>query len=143
MVCEQEPARAWAARFVPALGADDDPLTGLTTATGEQLLGAAQVLRDRMGDQPGTIPTAPVVDGDLLPESPLDAFEGGRAVDVPLIIGTNDTEGRLFELPRLRMDVLVSEERASQMFALTQPELRDQVLAAYEGTAHRKDLGGD
>jgi para-nitrobenzyl esterase len=143
MVFGQERARAWAAGFVSALGADDDPLTGLTTASAEQLLAAAQVLRDRMGDQPGTIPTAPVVDGDLLPESPLDAFEGGRAADVPLIIGTNDTEGRLFELPRLRMDVLVSEERAAKMFALTQPELRDQVLAAYEGTPFRKDLGGD
>jgi para-nitrobenzyl esterase len=143
MVFGQERARAWAAAYVTALGADDDPLAGLTTATPHQLLGAAQVLRDQLGDQPGTIPTAPVVDGDLLPEAPLDAFEAGRAVDVPLIIGTNDTEGRLFELPRLRMDVLVSEERAAQMFALTQPELREQVLAAYEGTPHRRDLGGD
>jgi para-nitrobenzyl esterase len=143
MVFGQERARAWAAQYVTALGADDDPLAGLTTATPHQLLGAAQVLRDHLGDQPGTIPTAPVVDGELLPEAPLDAFEAGRAVDVPLIIGTNDTEGRLFELPRLRMDILVSEERAAQMFALTQPELRDQVLAAYEGTPHRRDLGGD
>ncbi|WP_433031137.1 carboxylesterase/lipase family protein [Actinomycetospora sp. CA-053990] len=143
MVFGQERARGWAAGFVSALGADDDPLRGLTSATPDELLAAARILRESIGDQPGTIPTAPVVDGDLLPESPLDAFEGGRAVDVPLIIGTNDTEGRLFELPRLRMDVLVSEERASQMFALTQPELREQVLTAYEGTAHRKDLGGD
>jgi len=143
MVFGQERARAWAARYVTALGADDDPLAGLITATPHQLLGAAQVLRDRMGDEPGTIPTAPVVDGELLPEAPLDAFEAGRAADIPLIIGTNDTEGRLFELPRLRMDVLVSEERAAQMFALTQPELREQVLAAYEGTPHRRDLGGD
>ena len=143
MVFGQERARAWAAGFVTALGADDDPLTGLTTATGEQLLAAARVLRDHLGDQPGTIPTAPVVDGDLLPEPPLDAFEAGRAADIPLIIGTNDTEGRLFELPRMRMDVLVSEERAAKMFALTQPELREQVLAAYEGRPFRKDLGGD
>lgn len=143
MVFGQDRARHWAAGFVTALGAADDPLTGLTTASAEQLLGAARVLRDRLGEQPGTIPTAPVVDGDLLPESPLDAFEAGRATDVPLIIGTNDTEGRLFELPRLRLDVLVSEERAARMFALTQPELRDQVLAAYDGTPHRKDLGGD
>ncbi|MHC1558047.1 carboxylesterase/lipase family protein [Actinomycetospora sp. C-140] len=143
MVFGQERARAWAAGFVSALGADGDPLAGLTGATEDQLLGAARVLRERLGDTPGTIPTAPVVDGDLLPESPLDAFEGGRASDVPLIIGTNDTEGRLFELPRLRLDVLVSEQQATRMFELTQPELREQVLAAYEGTPHRRDLGGD
>src|SRR5918997_2241305 len=79
MVFGQERARAWAAAYVTAMGADDDPLAGLTTATPHQLLGAARVLRDQLGDQPGTIPTAPVVDGDLLLEAPLDAFEAGRA----------------------------------------------------------------
>jgi para-nitrobenzyl esterase len=143
MVFGQERARRWADGFVHALGADDDPVAGLTAARPEDLLRAANVLRERLGDQPGTIPTAPVVDGDLLPESPLDAFEGGRAVDVPLIIGTNDTEGRLFELPRLKLDLLTTDETADRLFALTQPELRDQVLAAYRHTPHRKDLGGD
>ena len=142
MVFGPERARAWAAQYVAALPGPD-PLTALTSATREDLLGAAQVLRDHVGDTPGTIPTAPVVDGDLLPEAPLDAFEGGRAADVPLIIGTNDTEGRLFELPRLKLDILVSDERAEELFRQTQPELRDQVLAAYEGTPYRRDLGGD
>lgn len=143
MVFGAERARGWARGFVRALGAVADPVGGLISAPPDELLRAAHVLRARLGDQPGTVPTAPVVDGDLLPESPLDGFEGGRAADIPLIIGTNDTEGRLFELPSMRLDLLARDTTADRMFALTQPELRDQVLAAYRRTPHRRDLGGD
>ena len=37
----------------------------------------------------------PVVDHDLLPETPLAAFTDGRTAGVPLIIGTNSDEGSL------------------------------------------------
>ncbi len=37
----------------------------------------------------------PVVDHDLLPESPLAAFADGHAATVPIIIGTNNEEGSL------------------------------------------------
>jgi len=36
-----------------------------------------------------------VVDGRFLPQAPQDAFRSGRALDVPLIIGTNTGEGVL------------------------------------------------
>lgn len=70
-------------------------------------------------------------------------FRAGRTHPVPLIIGTNDTEGRFFELPGLRLDLLASDERAEAVFAATQPELREQVLAVYRGSRFRRDLGGD
>lgn len=70
-------------------------------------------------------------------------FWAGRTHPVPLIIGTNDTEGRFFELPGLRLDLLASDERAEAVFAATQPELREQVLAVYRGSRFRRDLGGD
>ena len=37
----------------------------------------------------------PVVDHDLLPQTPLAAIRDGKAADVPLIIGTNSEEGSL------------------------------------------------
>ncbi len=37
----------------------------------------------------------PVVDHDLLPQTPLAAFAAGQAANVPLIIGTNSEEGSL------------------------------------------------
>ncbi|WP_285587861.1 carboxylesterase/lipase family protein [Actinomycetospora sp. NBRC 106378] len=143
----QERASGWGERYLRELehvvGRTDDPVALLDGATTDQLLHAARRYRHAADDTPGVLLTAPVVDGDLLPEAPLDAFAAGRSAPVPLIIGTNDTEGRLFELPGLRLDLLVSDERVAAVFAATQPELRDQVLAAYRGTPYRKDLGGD
>ncbi|MDL5154983.1 carboxylesterase/lipase family protein [Actinomycetospora termitidis] len=143
----RERAGAWGGRFVEELahvmGRSGDPVGLLDTASTDQLLHAARRFRHVADETPGVLMTAPVVDGDLLPEAPLDAFAAGRSHPVPLIIGTNDTEGRLFELPGLRMDLMVTDERADAVFAATQPELRDQVLAAYRGTPHRRDLGGD
>jgi para-nitrobenzyl esterase len=49
---------------------------------------------------PGTIPVAPAMDGDVLPDYPLNAFANGTAVRVPLVIGTNKNEAALFKLMR-------------------------------------------
>ena len=40
----------------------------------------------------------PVADGTVLPQPPLDAVRGGLSADVPLLIGTNLDEWRLFAL---------------------------------------------
>ncbi|WP_375002968.1 carboxylesterase/lipase family protein [Gordonia sp. PS3] len=42
------------------------------------------------------IPFAPVVDGDYLPQHPLDAARDGNTISVPTIIGNNKDEGELF-----------------------------------------------
>ncbi len=153
-----ERASGWARQYlrelagvngIPVPGTGRDPLPAATAvrlldaASTEDLLAASRGMRNAADDTPGVLLTGPTVDGDLLPEAPLDAFEAGRSHPVPLIIGTNDTEGRLFELPGLRLDLLVSDERAHALFAATQPELSDQVLATYRGAPYRKDLGGD
>jgi para-nitrobenzyl esterase len=153
-----ERAGGWARQYVRALadvngipvpGTAREPLPAATAtrlleaASTEDLLAASDRMRSAADDTPGVLLTAPTVDGDLLPEAPLDAFAAGRSHPVPLIIGTNDTEGRLFELPGLKLDLLVSDERADAFFAATQPELGPQVLAAYRDMPHRKDLGGD
>lgn len=38
------------------------------------------------------LPLGPVVDGDLLPRSPLDALADGVAADIPLVVGSTDDE---------------------------------------------------
>jgi para-nitrobenzyl esterase len=42
------------------------------------------------------LPFAPVVDGEVLPEHPLEAITAGRAADVPLLTGSTRDEARLF-----------------------------------------------
>jgi para-nitrobenzyl esterase len=42
------------------------------------------------------LPFAPAIDGQVLPAAPLEAMAAGRGSDVPLLIGSNRDEARLF-----------------------------------------------
>lgn len=95
-------------------------------------------------DQPGSIFLSPVIDGDFLPERPLDAFKAGRAHRVPLVIGTNDREGSVFTG---RRDILATTPlRIRAIFANTKKKARKAITAQYPGLPARKpalDFGGD
>ena len=86
----------------------------------------------------------PVVDGDFLPERPLDAFRHGRAHRVPLIIGTNEREGSLF---RGRVDILPrSPWRIVSVYDNAPASSHDAMRAVYSRLpANRSavDFGGD
>ncbi|WP_433722333.1 carboxylesterase/lipase family protein [Nocardia sp. CA-129566] len=45
------------------------------------------------------LPFAPTLDGSVLLTMPIDAITAGHGVDVPLLIGSNRDEGRLFLVP--------------------------------------------
>jgi carboxylesterase type B len=55
---------------------------------------------------------APVVDGDILPQHPLEAIRAGAAADIPLIIGSNTEETHLFLLFDGSMDHMSDENVA-------------------------------
>lgn len=147
-------ARAWAADFVAILRAgtvgdaglsDAPPGELLATASLPALAAAALVLQVRTPDAiPGTFALAPVIDGDFLPERPLDAFRAGRAEPVPLIIGTNDREGSIF---RGRVDILPrSPERIRAMFLRAPVASHAAMREAYPGLPMKRaaaDFGGD
>ncbi|MCU1579751.1 MAG: carboxylesterase [Rhodoglobus sp.] len=117
----------------------------LATASVDDLIAATTRLQLLTPDKnPGTIALCPVIDGDFLPERPLDAFKAGRAAPVPLIIGTNDREGSLF---RGRLDILATTPpRIRAIFAKTKKKARKAVKAQYPGLPARRpaaDFGGD
>lgn len=117
----------------------------LLSASADQLVAATTRMQRRAPDlQPGTLALAPVIDGDFLPERPLDAFKAGRAHRVPLIIGTNDREGSLF---RGRLDILASNPRRIRaIFAKTRKKSRKALKAQYPGLPSPRpaaDFGGD
>ncbi|WP_433682615.1 carboxylesterase/lipase family protein [Nocardia sp. CA-119907] len=129
-----EDARAFARRCVEALGATPDTAAeALITAGANDIrravdMTSGKVLRER----PGLFPIAPVVDGEYLTQSPIDAITSGAAHQVPLIIGTNRDEGTLFakfadELPTTpsRMHALLTRAGGA--------ELESRVIAAYPG----------
>lgn len=128
--------------------------SGLTDAEAVQLLleadparlaRATTTLTVRSPDRyPGTIPLCPVIDGDFLPERPLDAFRDGRAHRIPLIIGTNEREGSLFSG---RIDILASTPpRMRAVFANTKKKAKKALKALYPGMPAARaalDFGGD
>lgn len=52
------------------------------------------------------LPFAPVVDGSVVPAAPLPAFAAGQGGDVPLLIGSNRDEARLFLVAAGTIDLI-------------------------------------
>ena len=124
---------------------DADAVRLLLEAGPARLARAATTLTVRSPDlYPGTIPLCPVIDGDFLPERPLDAFRDGRAHRIPLIIGTNEREGSLFSG---RIDILASTPpRMRAVFANTKKKAKKALKAQYPGIPAARaslDFGGD
>lgn len=141
-----ERAHRWARELVGILGADGaNAAEALRSATPQALIGATHALTLRCADsEPGTRATAPVVDGDLLPRHPLDAFADGSAAPLPLIIGTNSHEGRFF--PLFLNIIPTDRDRIEKMFDETDPAVKARAIASYPGYPRRRasaDLGGD
>ena len=146
----------WAAEFVELLSevADDSSTDStsredaghlLVTAAIDNLVAATTKMQLLAPDRhPGTIALSPVIDGEFLPERPLDAFKYGRAHPVPIIIGTNDREGSLFTG---RLDILATTpSRIRAIFARTRKRSRKALKALYPGLPARRpaaDFGGD
>lgn len=88
---------------------------------------------------PGTLAFAPIVDGDLVPEHPVDAFRAGRAHQIPLLLGTNRDESALFRYMASPL-LPIAEGDIRAMFAAMaaeRPELavpaEPTIRGAYDG----------
>ncbi|HET6145488.1 MAG TPA: carboxylesterase/lipase family protein [Candidatus Acidoferrales bacterium] len=93
----REEANKTAQRILTKLGLQPDQVDDLQTIPADLLLSAI----DNRGAVPGTAPIvlAPVVDGRSLPRDPFDPAAPEVSADVPLIIGTVNTEGTFFTPP--------------------------------------------
>lgn len=135
----------YAGRFLDLVGADrerpetwrDVPAQALVEATTRLLLEVDE-------SDTGTIAFAPVVDGDVVPEPPLDAAAAGRTVPVPLLVGTTRNEALLFLRARPRI-LPVTTDRVDRVFdALADqqggvvPTDPAEVLAGYPGFPARE-----
>jgi para-nitrobenzyl esterase len=135
-----------ARQFISNLGASEATAArALESASAESVRKVAlRLLLWSMRRVPGQLPFGPVVDGEFLPETPLDAFASGRAQRVPLIIGTNRGEMSLHG--RIGSILPTSVKAIDRLFEATDPTARDTVLAAYPGLPLRSDalqLGTD
>jgi para-nitrobenzyl esterase len=80
----------------------------------DKLLDLHQQTMLRLGQTAGLLPFQPLVDGESLPEQPLDAVRDGHSAGMALLAGTTRDEWKLFQLldPALaRLDPAGVEER--------------------------------
>lgn len=147
MVRTPDIATTLAERFVDILGvAPDQGAAAVLAARPSQLIKALAQLISRAGDElPGAFPAGPTCGTEILPEDPVLAMRAGRAHRVPLIVGTNADEGRLFT--RFMRLLPTTESTIEKILANTAPGVRDRITSAYPGYPQSSDacikLGGD
>ncbi|GLV55095.1 carboxylesterase [Dictyobacter sp. S3.2.2.5] len=112
-----EEATSQARAFLEQLGLRENQLAELENLPVDKILEAQQLsIRNMRG--------APVIDGHLVPGKPLDQIASGSAAQVPLLIGTNRDEARLFTFMSGRQPTVNQQEqehlfgsRALEVFA--------------------------
>jgi para-nitrobenzyl esterase len=92
---DMDAARSAAQRFVGKLGIpyDKTALAALRSLDATTLAAAQAALVSEM-----RLPFMPVVDGRHLPTPPLEAIANGSAASIPLIVGINTDENKLFRV---------------------------------------------
>ncbi|MGA9674962.1 MAG: carboxylesterase/lipase family protein [Mycobacterium sp.] len=146
LVRSKEIADEFADRFAALLGVRaQDVANALMQASTAQLMKAQQRLIEQgMEQRLGAFPIGPVIGDDVLPTDPVEAMHSGRAHRVPLIVGTNADEGRLFT--RFMRMLPVNQTMIEELLADTEPAARERITAAYPGypgSAACIQLGGD
>jgi para-nitrobenzyl esterase len=139
-------AAEFAVRFAAILGGPADHLTdALMKATPAELVAAQnRLINDGVRDMLGAFPIGPVFGDDVLPLEPLDAMRQGKAHRVPLIVGTNADEGKLFT--RFLQLLPTNEPMIEALLADVEPAERARITDAYPDYPRRAAcirLGGD
>lgn len=119
---------------------DEDAAHRLREVPAARLVAAGDELQDAVARRdPGVLVMSPTVDGDYLPDYPMDVFRAHRAHRVPLVIGSNRDEASLFH--RFGMPIMpLMPDVVDHMLRQTDPEARDRILPAYEGATLRERL---
>ncbi|HEY3995827.1 MAG TPA: carboxylesterase/lipase family protein [Mycobacterium sp.] len=146
LVRSKDVAAEFANRFADLLGARrQDAANALMQVPAAQLVQTQHRLIDQgMQDRLGAFPIGPVVGDDILPIDPVEAMRSGRAHRVPLIVGTNAEEGRLFT--RFLAMLPTNASMVEELLADVEPDARERVTAAYPKYPDRAaciQLGGD
>ncbi|ORW92925.1 carboxylesterase [Mycobacterium sp. IEC1808] len=146
LVRSREVAVEFAKRFAGLLGVrPQDGAHAVMQASAAQLVETQHRLIDQgMESRLGAFPIGPVVGDDVLPVDPVEAMRSGRAHKVPLIVGTNAEEGRLFT--RFLKMLPTNQSMIEELLADTEPAARERITAAYPDYPSPSaciQLGGD
>jgi para-nitrobenzyl esterase len=122
-------------QYVQSLDISGPPKKELMAMPVTQLMRGQVQTSARVGLEDGLMAWQPCVDGDLIPEQPLHAIARGSSADVPILIGTNRDEFKLFmAADRIRLDDRKLEERLRRLVPGDDAEgnaLADRALETY------------
>jgi para-nitrobenzyl esterase len=126
-------AAAFADDFVGVLGVEPrDAAAAVMAARPRELVDALDKVMSRgMTEMRGAFVVGPTFDTEYLPEDPVRAMRDGTAHRVPLIVGTNADEGRLFT--RFLQLLPMTEPAIELLLADSDIEAKDRITMAYPG----------
>lgn len=128
-VSSPEKAARVAAQFFELLGIAEPSPEALVDVPVTRLMEAQARATIGNGLENGIMAWQPCIDGDLIPENPLAAIDRGDARDVPILIGTNRDEYRLFTF--FDRDRVTDAELASRVRRIARRgQQEDAALAA-------------
>jgi para-nitrobenzyl esterase len=142
-----ETAARFAERFATLMGATPDNAAEVVrTAAPRDLVNALDRLIEgnNSSDMLGAFPAGPTWGDDVLPVEPIEAMRTGQAASVPLIVGTNRDEGRLFT--RFLKLLPTTERAVEEVLGGAGAATRDRIISAYPDYPARKAcvrIGGD
>ena len=127
----KESAKNFSERFLKVMELNANEIGRLKALPAEDIAHASyQLLQQTSVELPGALCFAPVVDGELLPDYPLEMVRAGAAKGIPLLIGTNRDEATLFD----QMDpplIPTNAELIDKMFKYTDPGSKERITSAY------------
>ncbi|MCV7343984.1 carboxylesterase/lipase family protein [Mycolicibacterium rhodesiae] len=146
LVSGPETAATIAGKFARLLGSSgDDGAETVMRARPRDLVAALDALLAKsMTDMDGAFSLGPTYGDDVLPDDPIAAMRRGAIHKVPLIVGTNADEGKLFT--RFMKLLPTTEPAIERLLASAEPEARQRITAAYPDyprPAACVQLGGD
>jgi para-nitrobenzyl esterase len=95
-VIEPERANEVAEIYLGELGGPPRTIDALARIPAARLLKAQGAANRKLANLKDMMSFLPVVDGDVIPEQPIEAIRRGAARDIPLLIGTTLDEWKLF-----------------------------------------------
>ncbi len=129
--------------FLEVTGIRSDDVEALRALTVEQLLAAEIELRRRMASpwEPMRITvTAPVIDGEVMAQMPTHAIAQGVAKDIPMIIGSNLDEWKLFLIGEPHKEKIDRAQIVERLGHVIPTKYAEEIVEHYyQARSHRGD----
>jgi para-nitrobenzyl esterase len=146
MVRTPDVAVEYAEKFAALLGAgkQDGAAAAMAASPADLVSAFGKLVVQGQREMLGAFAAGPTRGTEYLPLDPVEAMRDGKAHRVPLIVGTNAEEARLFG--RFLKLLPMTEPMIERLLAETEPVERERITAAYPGYPDQAaciQFGGD